>query len=611
MKSFLKIKGLLFYTFALFINAFTDLGHKIIIQNTIFKIYDGDEQIVLTAIVNALMLIPFILLFTPSGYLSDRFAKNSIMKYSALFAIFITLGITFSYYMGWFWIAFGFTFMLALQAAIYSPAKYGYIKELVGVEFLTAGNALVQATTTVAILGGIIFYTVLFEINITSHFANEADILKMIAPLGWLLVIGSIIEFFFTCKLPKKIEKESKLVFNIKKYLSGYYLKTNILAMTRKRDIINSILALSVFWSVSQVILAIFGAYAKDTLHVSNTIYVQGAMSLAGIGIIIGSFLASKISKYYIHLGLIPLGGFGLALMVLLLPLSSSFNEVIILFMFFGVFAGLFIVPLNAYIQEITPRAHLGVVLAGNNFVQNIFMVFFLMLTTLFAYEGINVEMLFYGMFVVAFVMSIFMLRRHLIMFIWLVFEMALKVRYRLHYQGEENIPQEGAVLFLGNHISWIDWIIMQFPIKRRVSFMMERSIYYWRFAHQIFVLGNAIALSEKASKDAFLEARRRIADGKCVVIFPEGQISYTGELGEFHRGYELIAGKSKGVIIPYYIGGMWGSILSRSKKRFTPKGSFFKRDITIIYGEPLPLNTKVEEIKTVIYSLKEKYETK
>jgi acyl-[acyl-carrier-protein]-phospholipid O-acyltransferase/long-chain-fatty-acid--[acyl-carrier-protein] ligase len=58
-----KIVGAINYLIVVFLNAFTDLGHKIIIQNTIFKVYDGSQQIVLTAIVNALILLPFILLF--------------------------------------------------------------------------------------------------------------------------------------------------------------------------------------------------------------------------------------------------------------------------------------------------------------------------------------------------------------------------------------------------------------------------------------------------------------------------------------------------------------------------------------------------------------------
>ncbi len=611
MKKLFKISGVFTYTLALFLNAFTDLGHKIIIQNTIFKVYDGSEQVMLTAIVNALMLLPFILLFTPSGYLSDRYPKNIIMKYSALFAIFITLGITLCYYMGWFEMAFGLTFLLGLQAALYSPAKYGYIKELVGVKLLTPANGVVQATTTVAILGGIIFYTVLFEMNVKPTFVDEADILKMIAPLGWLLVLGSIIEYLLTCKLENRMLQESRLKFDIKKYLNGYYLKKNLVTMTRKRGIIESVVALSVFWSLSQVVLAIFGAYAKESLHVSNTIYVQGAMSLAGFGIILGSYLAAVLSKYYINLGMIPFAGFGLSLMVLLLPFSSSFIQVIALFMLFGIFAGLFIVPLNAYIQEISPRAHLGTILAGNNFIQNIFMFFFLALTTFFAYFSMDVEILFYIMFFVGLLMALFMLKRHLVMFLWFVFEVVLNLRHKYKFVGVENIPHNGAILFLGNHISWIDWMIMQFPIQRRVSFMMERSIYNWRFFNKLFRLGNAIPLSIKASKDAFLEARKRVADGECVVIFPEGEITHTGEMGEFYRGFELIAGKSEGVIIPYYIGGMWGSVLSRSKKRFKSDGSFFKRHVTIIYGQPMPLTSKANEIKDVLHALKEKYETK
>jgi len=63
MQDVLKIKGFLPYILVLFINAFVDLGHKIVIQNTIFKMYDGQAQVILTAIVNALILIPFILLF--------------------------------------------------------------------------------------------------------------------------------------------------------------------------------------------------------------------------------------------------------------------------------------------------------------------------------------------------------------------------------------------------------------------------------------------------------------------------------------------------------------------------------------------------------------------
>ena len=202
MNKMFAIVGVFNYLAVVFLNAFTDLGHKIIIQNTIFKVYDGELQIILTSIVNALILLPFILMFSPSGFLADRFPKNIIMKYSSILAILITSLITLSYYNGWFYVAFCLTFLLALQSAIYSPAKYGYIKELVGNEFISVGNGSVQAVTTIAILGGIIFYTVLFEGLLGDNFTTKEDVLTIVAPLGWLLVLGSIIEFFLASKLP-------------------------------------------------------------------------------------------------------------------------------------------------------------------------------------------------------------------------------------------------------------------------------------------------------------------------------------------------------------------------------------------------------------------------
>ena len=110
----MKCKGFLPYVLIVFLNAFMDLGHKIIIQNTVFKTYDGQTQIILTAIVNGLILLPFIMLFSPSGFISDRFPKQRVMRYSAFAALMATLLITVCYYMGWFWAAFSLTLLLAI-----------------------------------------------------------------------------------------------------------------------------------------------------------------------------------------------------------------------------------------------------------------------------------------------------------------------------------------------------------------------------------------------------------------------------------------------------------------------------------------------------------------
>ena len=610
MKKMFAIVGVVNYLIVIFLNAFTDLGHKIIIQNTVFKIYDGDTLIILTAIVNALILLPFILMFSPSGFLADRFAKNKIMEYASIFAVFITLGITYSYYHGHFYTAFGLTFALAFQSAIYGPAKYGYIKELVGVKYISAGNGAIQAVTTVAILGGILFYTVLFEGFLDDNFTTKEDILRLVAPIGWLLVVSSILEWFLASKLPNKMIEASNRQFKLRRYLKGAYLFKNLKVIRRKKEIFDAIIALSLFWSISQVVLAVFGEYAKSELGITNTIYVQGVMALAGIGIVVGSIMAASFSKYFINMGLVSIGALGITIAVAFVPSSSSIVTMAILFTLFGLFSGFIMVPLNARIQFLSPRVHLGTVLAGNNFIQNIFMFSFLLLTTIFAYYGLNAAILIYLMALVGVLLSYLVLKRYFVMTFWALMEIISKLRHSYTYVGLENIPKDGAVLLLGNHVSWLDWIIVQIPLRRRINFLMEKSIYEWPVFHAFFKQGEAIPVSAKASKDAFKEAHNRLMQGKVVGLYPEGEISKNGELGKFYRGYELIATDYDGVIVPYFIDGIFGSSFSKYKN--THKKSFFsKRKVTIYFAPPVPNTTKADKLKDIIQELKDKYETK
>ena len=606
------IAGVINYIVVVFMNAFTDLGHKIIIQNTIFKVYDGSTQIVLTAIVNALVLLPFILVFSPSGFLADRFPKNKIMEYSAVFAVIITLGITYAYYHGYFVFAFILTFLLAMQSAIYGPAKYGYIKELVGVKFLSEGNSAVQATTTVAILGGIIFYTILFEGMYKNSLTTESQILQAIAPLGWLLVIGSVIEWFLASKLPNKMIEASKRDFKLKKYMSGVYLFKNLKTVTRNREIFDAIIALSLFWSISQVVLAVFGEYAKDVLHVTNTIYVQGVMALAGIGIVTGSIIVAKLSRFYINVGLAGIGATLVTLIVFVVPFLHSMSVMAVLFTLFGIFAAFILVPLNARIQYLASRVHLGIILAANNFIQNIFMFSFLGITTLFAYFGMNAKVLFYLMSLVGIYLVSILYKRYSVEMFWSLMGLLCTLRHKYIYVGLENIPKDKAVLLLGNHVSWLDWILLQLPLKRRINYMMDKDIYNWKFFHSIFKKGEAIPLSPKAFKDAFKEAHKRLKNGSIVALFPEGEITQDGEIHEFHRGYELIPKDYDGVIVPFYIDkGIFGSSFAKYKPKNSKRNLFKRRVITIYFAEPLPIDTNAEQLHDIILQMREKYETK
>ena len=598
-----KIVGIINYLLVAFLNAFTDLGHKIIIQNTIFKTYDGAEQIIFTAVVNALILLPFILAFSPSGFLSDRFAKNIIMKYSALLAIFITLIITYSYYQGWFFVAFAMTFLLALQSAIYGPAKYGYIKELVGIKFISAGNGAIQAVTTAAILLGIIFYTVLFELLLGDNFTTKEDVLHVIAPLGWLLVVGSVIEYLLASTLPNKMIETTKKEFNFKRYIRGEYLKKNMIMIMRKKEIFDAIIALSLFWSISQVVLAIFGEYAKSKLGITNAITVQGLMALAVLGIVFGSILAANLSKYYVNMGLSALSALGITVVLFFIPHTSSILLLAVEFIFFGLFSGILIVPLNAKIQLLSSNMHLGTILAGNNFVQTLFMFTFLMLTTIFAYFGVDAISLFYLMMIVGIYLSAKLFRRYLVMSFWAFFELILRVRYKFNYIGLENIPSVGAMMLIGNHVSWIDWFILQLPLERRINYLIDKDIYKHKFLNWAFKLAELIPVSQRASKNSLIETSMKLKNGKIIAIFPEGKISRNSDVSKFYQGYKFI-NRGSSVIVPFYIDGIFGSIFAKYKG--DARRCFLKkREITLYFGEPIIGEITPEELREMVVNLK------
>jgi acyl-[acyl-carrier-protein]-phospholipid O-acyltransferase / long-chain-fatty-acid--[acyl-carrier-protein] ligase len=608
MRGLLSVTGFLPYIAALFLNAFTDLGHKIIIQNTVFMVYDERTQIILTAIVNALILLPTVLLFSPAGYLSDRFPKNVLLRRAAFAAVVLTLGITFSYYQGWFLTAFALTFLLAAQSAFYAPAKYGYIRELGGNEHLSAGNAAVQSITTVAILSGIIVYTLLFEQHVGDlHSSDPSDYVRLAAPLGWLLVLGSLAEWGLLFFIPLHNAAQPKSRFRFSHYLRGAYLRRNLKVIFKQWDIARPILALSIYWGIAQVVLAVFGAYAKMHLGETSVSVVQGVMALTGIGIMVGAFGAAALSKEHILMGLAPLGIGGMALMLFLLPQMGTVAMTAPVFFTFGIFAGLFLVPLNAYIQRHTPHIHLGTVMAGNNFVQTLFMLTGLGLTTLIAYEGADAAFVMWLSAVVAAVTFIYLLRHYALEFLWLLAGMLMRVRYKIVCVGAEHVPVHGPVLLLGNHVSWVDWALVPLSLRRHLRFMMDRRIYEWRWANWLFRLGGAIPVSASASKDAFKEAIGAMEEGASLVIFPEGGITRSGEIEKFYRGFEIIASKSgRGAIIPFYIDGMHGSIWSRTPKRFAAKRTGLRRVVTIVFGSPMPYDSPADTVKGAVIPLKD-----
>jgi acyl-[acyl-carrier-protein]-phospholipid O-acyltransferase/long-chain-fatty-acid--[acyl-carrier-protein] ligase len=604
IKAIKDIRGLLPYILVVFFNAIIDLGDKILLQNAIFKHYDGSTQIILTAFVNSLIILPAIMLFTPAGFLSDRFSKTVVLRESSKVALILTVLIMFSYFFGLFKISLFLTFLLAAQSAIFFPAKYGLIKELFGRDRLPEGNGIVQATTIIAILLSSFVFSILFEGMLSGKEKDIGDYLQSSWSITSILVALALIQVWLTQKVPMLEDGDSSLQIDKQKYKKFGYIKENISLAFKNSVVFESIIGLGLFYGISQVLLAIFGVHLEEVSGEHNTIIAQGIMAMAGVGIAIGALLTAKYSKNYIETGLIPIGITGIVGSIIAITQTSSIYLLGFEFLIFGIFGGFILVILNSLIQFRSEDHELGRVMATSNLIQNLFMFAFLSLTVITTLNHVDIESLFKFLWVIASISLIYTLITLPQFLLRFLFKFIASFRYRLETFGVKNFPKDGAALLLGNHVSYIDWMVLSIASPRRVSFVIERKFYEKWYLKPIFKFFGLIPISSRGSKNAFKEIRSKLDEGKIVALFPEGAITRNGHLGTFAKGFELALKDVDVPIIPFYIRGLWGSRFSFANDKHKENVKYQNRDVSVTFGEPLKATTTATQLKQVIFEL-------
>ncbi len=606
-QSLWRTPGVLPFLGAAFLNAFTDLGHKIIIQNTLLKTLEGAELTMFSALIQGMILLPFLMIFTPAGYLSDKYPKEKIMRIAAFAAIPIISGILVCYHLGEFWWAFGLTFLLGMQAAIYSPAKYGFVKDLVGKERLAQANSALQGTSIVAILGGTVAYSVLFELLLKDLGTglSQGQILQAVQVAGWLLLLGAVCEFIMTLRLPKRTETFTEMQFKWGHYVSAGYLREHLVDAFRRPVIWQSIFGLSVFYGVNQVILSNFAAYMKEVSGTDNSMLVNGLQGMAGLGIILGSIYASRVSKNYIETGLIPLGAAGISVCLFLFPMLTDVWMIGALFLGLGFFGGTFIVPLFSLIQFHSRQEEAGHIQASNNFAQTLVMVSFLAGTYFLAQAGMSQSTIFWLLAGVTAAGTLWTVQMLPMSLVRLVLRMISRARYRLNVVGLDNMPATGGVLLLGNHVSWFDWAMLQIASPRPVRFVMKRAIYEKWFLRWLMDRLDIIPISGGAAAEALRDLSEALKRGDVVAIFPEGHISKTGTLGQFKAGFEKAALGTGAAIVPFYLHGLWGTVYSYARElyRKNSRGQG-TRTITVAFGPRMADDATALMVKRAVQEL-------
>lgn len=162
---------------------------------------------------------------------------------------------------------------------------------------------------------------------------------------------------------------------------------------------------------------------------------------------------------------------------------------------------------------------------------------------------------------------------------------LAVFFRVTTHYRvcGLENVPQQGPLLVVANHLSLADPPLLGVSLGRPVTFMAKRELF--RFPVIGFFLkslGGFPVNRGHMDLDALRRAYRVLADGNALAMFPEGRRSRTGGLQTAFRGAAQIAVRAKVPILPVAISGT--EVLER------PFWLFRRPKVTVSIGCPFYL---------------------
>ncbi len=596
-----------------FCNTLVDVFHKVLLQNIAFKVFDGSEQVVWISLINAMIIIPFLLLFTVSGYLSDRYNKKDILIYGAVSSFILSVFMIFSYLSGNFYLAMLNLILLAIQSAIYSPAKFGIILDIWGKKNLARGNSALQGVSIIAILFAIASGSFVFEsfynMNKLEVLSTKEQLLNAILPLTYYIVPVGFLEMIISIVVLKKLNtsylKPQKTSLDKKALVKGELLRKNIQIIFSNNIIFLSVIGLSVFWGISQALIAVFPSFAKAYLNITDVFVINGVIAASGIGIAIGSVLYARLSKHYIEVGTIPLCAIGMTIMIFVLTQVSGVIFLSLSFLMFGIFGGLFVVPLNSLIQFNGRKRVLGTILAGNNWFHSIFMFAMLTLTTFVSLFELDPLGTIYLILVITFVGTVYTVYKLPQSMILLFLKFVVGLKYNLEVNGVKNIPSSGGVLLLGNHTSWIDWAVILMSSPREVKFVMHKPIYKKWFVNWILKIFKVIPINNASSKQTIKTVAKELDEGNIVVLFPEGSITRNGHLGEFKKGFELILKQTQTQpkVVAFYIRGLWESMFSRANKRY--KRSKKTRSVCISFSRAIKKeNANIVSIKKEVKSL-------
>jgi acyl-[acyl-carrier-protein]-phospholipid O-acyltransferase / long-chain-fatty-acid--[acyl-carrier-protein] ligase len=576
-----------------FFSAFNDNFLKNALALLILFKIGGQRSEVLVTTAGGLFIAPFFLLSAFGGELADRFDKALVARRLKLGEIGVAAIAVGGFRLDSLALLFLALFLFGVIGALFGPIKYGILPDHLAREELPAGNALIEAATFLAILGGTIAGGLTMQGG--GNPATLAVTMLLLALLCW----AASLFIPATSRAAPDLALSPNLAGSTIRLLAELWSETRLWRCA---------VVTSIFWMVGAIVLSLLPPLVLRVLGGAESV-VTIHLAVFAVAIAVGSGLASWLSAGRIVLlpavvGALLIGLFsldlGLALLrlpppnaTMLLPPSAFFARPVAWRAIFdlgivAVAGGLMIVPSFAAIQAWAAPERRARIVAAVNVMNAALMVAGALVVASLQKLGVGVPALFLGIAAVGFIAAAWIGKTMPTSSFQDFLSILLRAFYRLEVKGLENLEQAGgnAIIAL-NHVSFLDGAVALSILSKEPVLAIDHAFAQRWWVRPVLRLTRAMPL-DPARPLATRTLIHAVGNGETLVIFPEGRITVTGRLMKVYDGAALIAEKSGAMVVPVRIDGLEATIFSRLDRRQVRRRWFPKVRVTVL--EPVRL---------------------
>lgn len=510
MQSLLKrFSSFTYLNITQFLGAMNDNIYKLLIVYFFIQVEGIEHSHEILSISGAIFVMPFLLFASTAGILADRYSKRKIIVLTkVLELITMILGfIAFAYAskVGSFFVLF----LMATQSALFSPSKYGILPELLPSEKISKANGILSSFTYLAIIVGTFLAS--FLLDITSRNFFVASIFCIVAS-----VVGLISSFGIEQTPPSGSRKRlnAYILYDIYKTLT---------ILKKEPSLIAAILGSAYFLFLGAFMQLNMIPFAVQSLNLTD---VQGGylFLITAIGIGTGSIIAGKISGKSVELALVPLAGAGITLALYSLDLfSTNIPAAIALVVLLGLLGGIYLVPLDSYVQIASPKQLIGQAVAANTFLSFVGVLFasglLYLVTGVFGLKADKGFTIVGTLTLIVTVINAYTFFDYVTRFIGMILS---KLHFKTVYNGLENIPDSPA-LYMCTHTAWNDTLLLLGAQRRRMRFFIEQEKEHSRWLKRLYRLLRVVLIEIEPlenNEKCLIAMKKALNKGISVCIF-------------------------------------------------------------------------------------------